>query len=77
LGCTSITRRVLEQWDRDSIDMFNIDHRFGSHDLWFCWHARHKHGFNVFVDTGLRCTHLTETPIDLPDNQRWRRPAPN
>jgi len=68
LGLTSIARRVFEQWDRD-IPFFrtDYDHRARdqntegevSHDVWFCLRAREQ-GFGVWLDTSIRCDHLTE-----------------
>jgi hypothetical protein len=67
-GFTSIARHVLEHWDPDT-PMFNLDNVFGSHDFWFCHHARAQ-GHHVYVDTGIICEHLTQVPIGLVDNQR-------
>jgi hypothetical protein len=66
-GFTSIHREVLENWDPD-IPMFQLDGTFGSHDLWFCHHAR-KQGWGVFADTGIQCDHLTQTSVGYADNQ--------
>jgi hypothetical protein len=67
-GFTTIGRRLLENWDPD-VPMFSLDNTFGSHDLWFCHHARWQ-GFGVFVDSGVCCGHLTLAPVTLIDNQR-------
>jgi len=66
-GLTSISRRVLENWD-SSIPMFAQDKRWGSHDLWFCKKARDQ-GFKVFVDSGLVCGHLSQMSVGLTHNQ--------
>ena len=69
-GLTSMSRRCLEAWDPD-IPMFNLDNHYGSHDLWFCHHAREQ-GFNVSVDSGIVCDHLTQhKPIGLSHNQSY------
>lgn len=68
-GLTSIARHVLEGWD-ENVDMFATDARFGSHDLWFCHHARAQ-GYRVFVDSAVVCEHLSELPVGLDDNQRF------
>jgi hypothetical protein len=67
-GFTSIARHVLENWNPD-IPMFHLDHLFGSHDLWFCHQARQQ-GYRVFVDSGIRCQHLSQIPIGYDDNQQ-------
>jgi hypothetical protein len=67
-GFTSIHRSVLEDWDK-SIPMFSMDETYGSHDLWFCHHAIEQ-GFNLSVDSGIVCGHLTKwATIGLKDNQ--------
>jgi hypothetical protein len=74
LGFTSISREVLENWDKN-VPMFQCDNKeidFGSHDLWFCYQAR-KQGFKVYIDSGMQCDHLTEVAIGLKDNQREAR----
>lgn len=67
LGFTSISRRMLEQWDPDVL-MFGGEHQLG-HDLWFCRAAR-RQGFTVHVDSGIEVKHLTEVPIGYSDTKR-------
>jgi hypothetical protein len=66
-GFVSIARHVLENWD-PVLPMFTTDRVLGSHDLWFCRRARMQ-GFDVFVDTGVVCEHLTQVPIGITHNQ--------
>jgi hypothetical protein len=66
-GFTSIARHVLKDWPAD-VPMFSTSKGIGSHDLWFCHHARQA-GHHVFVDSGIVCEHLTEIPIGLSHNQ--------
>ncbi len=67
-GLTSISRRVLEAWDKN-VPMFGTDDTYGSHDLWFCHYAQEQ-GFGIAVDSGIVCDHLTQhIPIGLKDNQ--------
>lgn len=68
-GFTSIARHVLEKWDPDT-PMFQLGSTHGSHDLWFCHHARQQ-GFKVFVDTGIVCEHLSEVSTNMSHNQEW------
>ena len=69
LGCTSIARRVIEEWPAD-LAMFRTGyvheeaddgyaHGEISHDVWFCDHADQL-GFGVYLDSSIRCDHLTE-----------------
>lgn len=69
LGCTSIARRVVEEWPAD-LAMFRTDyvhdeaddeasHGEISHDVWLCDHADAL-GFGVYLDSSIRCDHLTE-----------------
>ena len=67
-GFTGIARYVLEKWD-PAIPMFDFGEPWGSQDLWFCAKAREQ-GFKVYVDSGLRCGHLTTAPVGYADNQR-------
>lgn len=66
-GLTSIARHVLEDWNPD-IPMFGINDRYGSHDIWFCDKAREQ-GYDVYIDSGLICDHLTQVPIGISRNQ--------
>ena len=52
LGCTLITKAVLEKTD------FRYEQNW-SHDALFCLDAQ-QNGFEVFVDTSLKCTHVKE-----------------
>lgn len=66
-GYTSIARHVLENWD-PNILKFSAESIFGSHDLYFCHHAR-RQGFRVYIDSGIVCEHLTQIPVGLDHNQ--------
>jgi hypothetical protein len=67
MGCTSVARHVLEDWD-PTVRMFHIDDQlYGSQDMWFCDKARQQ-GRKVFVDTHVVCDHLTEVPIGVSHN---------
>lgn len=75
MGFTAIHRRVFENWDT-SIPMWHApsDPRIAGnghlgHDLWFCQAAKLQ-GFNVWLDSGLGCAHLTEVPIGMHHNQQ-------
>jgi hypothetical protein len=68
-GCTSIARRVFDEWPPD-VAMFRTDYhhesaytppRYGevSHDLWFCARAREL-DFGIFIDSRIECGHLSE-----------------
>lgn len=67
-GCTSIARRVLEDWD-PALPLFLNDQKIG-HDLWFCRQVR-RQGYKVFVDTGVVCEHLSEVPVGVEDSHRY------
>lgn len=74
LGCTSIARAVFEKWEPGCLtfdaeyDPQFADHPFShgvvSHDTYFCREAR-RQGFRVFVDTSIRCDHLTENHVNV------------
>lgn len=69
-GLTSVARHVIENWNSDVL-MFEPDlaeSPVRGHDFIFCERAR-KQGFKVFVDSGLRCGHLTETAIGFGHSQ--------
>jgi hypothetical protein len=59
MGFTAIRRRVLEEWDDSS--MWHSDQR--THDLQFCLEAK-RQGRSIYLDTALRCGHLSEVSID-------------
>lgn len=75
MGCTSIARRVFENWDKnlpyfrtdyvgrtpgeDDEAQWKFAHGEVSHDVWFCKEAI-RQGFEVFLDTSIHCDHLTE-----------------
>lgn len=73
LGCTSIARRVFEEWPEDIPTFRNdfkqeqADDKFTggevSHDVWFCTNAREL-GYNVYIDTSIVCNHLTEGHVN-------------
>ncbi len=73
MGCTSIARSVLERWPKDlpvfqsavRKDRLNDPGTRGevSHDYWFCIKAREM-GFDVFIDSSIRCGHLTLSVTD-------------
>lgn len=75
-GCTSISREVLENWPADEPIFAN---RQGvtadgkvvemGHDVAFTLRARQL-GYKSYVDTSVRCGHLTETSIGAEDNAR-------
>lgn len=67
MGCTSIARHVLEDWDPD-VPMWHPTPPLVGHDLHFCHEAK-KQGFNVFLDSGIGCGHLTLLPIGYPHSQ--------
>lgn len=62
MGFTAIRRRVLERWDR-SVPMWQPLPPMVGQDLHFCHEAR-KQGWRVWVDSGLRCAHLSELAVD-------------
>jgi hypothetical protein len=66
-GFTSISRRVLENWD-PAVEMWMPQAPFIAHDMHFCHEAK-KQGFKVWVDSGIGCGHLTEMPIGYPHSQ--------
>ncbi len=68
MGFTSIHRRVLERWD-PQVPMWRAQPPLEGHDLHFCTEAK-KQGFKVWVDSGIRCGHLTPMPIGFEDSQR-------
>lgn len=73
LGFTSIARHVLEDWNSDIPTFMNgykheerdneFTHGTISHDVHFCIEAR-KQGFKVYLDTSIRCQHITESVTD-------------
>jgi hypothetical protein len=90
LGCTSIARRVCEEWPAD-VPMFRTDylpeaagdeftHGEISHDVWFGDHADAL-GFHTYLDTSIVCSHLTEGWVDaghyLADAARAEKLAAN
>lgn len=62
MGFTAIRRRVLEEWDGSS--MWHSDQR--THDLQFSLEAK-RQGRSIWLDTALRCGHLSEVSIDYRD----------
>jgi hypothetical protein len=66
LGCTAISRRVLEDWPKDR--PYFMDDYWGplqvhrSCDVRFC-HEAAKIGYPTFLDCGLRLPHMTVRPI--------------
>ncbi len=80
MGFTSISRRVLENWDPD-IPMFDMRGRWIdrdrdaiSHDLWFCHHARNQ-GYTIYADSAIVCGHLTEVEIGKVHNEAVHKSA--
>ncbi len=73
MGFTAIHRRVFENWD-PGVAMWDPAPPLTGHDLHFCAEAR-KQGFSIFVDSGIRCGHLTVTAVGYPHQQghqtRW------
>lgn len=67
MGFTSIARRVFEQWN-PQVPMWCRDSRLIGHDLHFCIEAK-KQGFKVWLDSGIKCGHLTLLPIGYEDQQ--------
>jgi hypothetical protein len=84
LGFTSIARKVIDEWPDDVLMFWNdfspIDKgdptTLGeiSHDVWFCTHARDL-GFNVYIDTSIRCAQRTEGEVTLANYMRWHADA--
>jgi hypothetical protein len=74
LGCTSIARRVIDEWPEDTLMFWNDYSRDDkgdpttlgevSHDVWFCTHARDL-GYNVYLDTSIRCAQRTEGEVTV------------
>ncbi|AXF51500.1 glycosyltransferase [Mycobacterium phage Constella] len=65
MGLTSISRRVLENWDPE-IPMWAPTPPLVGHDLHFCNEAR-KQGFKVWLDSALGCGHMSERPVGYAD----------
>lgn len=66
-GFTAIRREVFEKWDV-SVPMWKPTPPLLGHDLHFCNEAK-KQGFKVWLDSGIRCGHLTVLPIGYEDQQ--------
>lgn len=73
-GFTAIHRSVFEKWPED-LPMFSThsmrsddEYFFGSHDLYFCHHAREM-GFKVYTDSAIVCRHLTQISVGYEMNQ--------
>ena len=74
LGFTSIARRVIDGWPADTLMFWNDYSKDDkgdpttlgeiSHDVWFCTHARDL-GYNVYIDTSIRCAQLTEGQVTV------------
>ncbi len=74
LGCTSIARKVIEDWPADQLMFWNDYSRDDagdpttlgevSHDVWFCTHARDL-GYKVYIDTSIRCAQRTEGEVTV------------
>lgn len=67
MGFTAIARRVLEDWD-PGVLMWQPDVPGAGQDVHFCKEAR-KQGYRIGVDSGLRCAHLSEVPVDYSHHQ--------
>lgn len=67
MGFTAIRRQVFENWD-PTVEMWKPTPPMVGHDLHFCSEAK-KQGFKVWVDSGIRCGHLSTTLIGYPHNQ--------
>ncbi len=67
MGFTSVHRRVLERWDPD-VFMWMPSPPIVGHDLHFCTEAK-RQGFRVWLDSGIRCGHLTLVPIGFEESQ--------
>jgi len=67
MGFTAIGRHVLEEWD-PGVLMWQPDVPGAGQDVHFCKEAR-KQGRRIWVDSGLRCAHLSEVPIDYSHHQ--------
>jgi hypothetical protein len=61
MGFTAINRRVLEKWNAD-VPMWQPLPPMGGQDIHFCHEAK-RQGFSVWLDSGMRCGHLTETTV--------------
>lgn len=88
LGCTSIARRVIDEWPRNqqgdfdplmfwnsyTTDDANDKTTMGevSHDVWFCTHARDL-GFNVYLDTSIECAQRTEGEVTVANYISYHR----
>jgi hypothetical protein len=68
MGFTCIMRSVFELWDRSAASIWHPAPPFVGHDLHFCNEAR-KQGFNIFLDAGIGCGHLTLQSIGYPHSQ--------
>lgn len=67
MGFTAISRRVLEQW-HPGVLMWQPTVPLAGQDVHFCMEAK-RQGFRVWVDSALRCGHLTELPIGYSDSE--------
>ena len=84
LGCTSIARRVIDEWPEDVLMFWNDYSRDDkgdpttlgevSHDVWFCTHARDL-GFKVYIDTSIRCAQRTEGEVTVANYVKWHADA--
>lgn len=84
LGCTSISRRVVSEWPEDVLMFWNDYSKDDkgdpttlgevSHDVWFCTHARDL-GFNVYIDTSIRCAQRTEGEVTVANYVRQHADA--
>lgn len=61
MGFTAIRRRVIERWDQD-VPMWCPSAVVPGQDIYFC-HEATRQGFSVWLDTGMRCGHLTEVAV--------------
>lgn len=70
MGCTSISRRCLEEWDQDILAWYgDVTVPSGlSHDVHFSHQAR-RQGFSVAIDSGILPGHLTEIQVTWEHNQ--------
>ena len=84
LGCTSIARRVIDEWPEDVLMFWNDYAKDDkgdpttlgevSHDVWFCTHARDL-GFQVWIDTSIRCAQRTEGEVTIANYIRYHADA--
>jgi hypothetical protein len=74
LGFTSISRRVIDEWD-PSVPMWDPIPPLVGHDLHFCNEAK-KQGFGIYLDSGIGCGHLTLMPIGYAHSQAALRADP-